>query len=102
MCDKEPAGKMPDRGAILLWVTGCRRDYVAVTTGVPQIADDSLQHRRRQSRANSGHLITAARVHKHRAPAIPYRVKHSTLDWPSPIATRVVLPRQGRSSGDCR
>src|SRR6266436_902071 len=23
------------------WVTGCLRDYVGITTGVPQIADDS-------------------------------------------------------------
>src|SRR5713101_6842050 len=32
------------------WVTGCLHDYVGITTGVPQIADDLLQRPSRQSR----------------------------------------------------
>jgi hypothetical protein len=35
--------------ACLLRVTGCRRNYVRITTGVPQIADDLLQCPSRQS-----------------------------------------------------
>jgi hypothetical protein len=37
-----------------LWVTGCLRESVSTTTGVPQIADDLLHRPTRQSRANSG------------------------------------------------
>jgi hypothetical protein len=37
------------------WVKGCLRDYVGITTGVPQIAADLLQRPSRQSRAKSRH-----------------------------------------------
>src|SRR5258706_9136019 len=39
-----------------LWVTGCLQDYVGITTGVLQIADDLLQRPSRQSRANKRRL----------------------------------------------
>ena len=38
-----------------VWVMGCLRDDVSITTAVPQIADDSLQCRSWQSRASLLH-----------------------------------------------
>src|SRR5712692_627391 len=43
-----------------LRVTGCLRDYVGITTGVPQIADDLLQRPSRQSRATRRHTSRGA------------------------------------------
>ena len=40
--------------AIVSWVKGRLRNYVGITTGVPQIADDLLQRPSRQGRAKTG------------------------------------------------
>jgi len=34
---------------------GCRHDYVGITAGVAQLADDSLRRPSRQQRATTGH-----------------------------------------------
>jgi hypothetical protein len=45
-----------------LRVTGGLRDYVGITTGVPQIADDSLHSSSRRSRAKKRHCPQFARL----------------------------------------
>ena len=53
--------KLPIRPSrVPLWVKGCLRDYVCITTAVPPIADDLLQCPSRQSRASCGHSGRAA------------------------------------------
>src|SRR6266436_10245802 len=41
-----------------VWVKGCLRDHVGITTDIPQIADDLLRSPFRQSRAITGHSRT--------------------------------------------
>jgi len=38
---------------------GCRHDYVGITAGVPQLADDLLRRPSRQQRAITGHYRIA-------------------------------------------
>jgi hypothetical protein len=46
----------------LIWVTCCLRDYVGITTGVPQIAADLVHRPSRQSRAKKLPFLDHRRV----------------------------------------
>jgi hypothetical protein len=54
-CESILLGVPPQNPFSTASVMGCRYDYVAITTGVPQSADDLLRRPSRQRRVTSGH-----------------------------------------------